>query len=263
MNKIQIIESEVVLEQLDEALKIQIDQPKTDFDVLNLKMTVKESTSLELHFKSLKDVKVDVSIHIDDNTSFTLSEIRESSKMKVQYQYELGSYSNVDVIKFYDCDELKELDLIQLNGEYASIHHQIKTIAKKPQRLDLVVYHNAGNTNSDVVNQGVSIEDGNIQLQVTGVVYQGIKGCSLNQNNRIITMNENKCNINPILLIEENDVVANHAAYIGKFNEEQIFYLMSRGIPEPQAFQLLIKGFLLDSVKDTEYTKKIIEKYWR
>ena len=262
MNKIDIIESEVLL-KLDSALKVETVYPSSIFDVLKLKITVLESTELLLHYQNSKAVKIDITFEIMDHVSFSLSEIRESTKMKVQYQYFIGTYSDVKVLKFYDCDALKELNLIQLNGEYASIHHQIKTIAKKPERLDTVVYHNAKNTSSNIMNQGVNIEEGSIDFQVTGIVYHGIKDCNLNQNNRIITMNENKCNINPILLIEENDVSANHAAYIGKFDEQQMFYFMSRGIPEQKAFQLLVKGFLLDSMVEVDPLEKIIEKYWR
>lgn len=262
MNKIDIIESEVLIE-LDSKLKVETIYPNSIFDVLKLKITVLESTILFLHYQNSRATKIDITFEVMDHVSFSLSEIRESTKMKVQYQYLIGTCSDVKALKFYDCDELKELNLIQLNGEYASIHQQIKTIAKKPERLDTVVYHNFKNTSSNIINQGVNIEEGSIDFQVTGIVYNGIKDCNLNQNNRIITMNENKCNINPILLIEENDVSANHAAYIGKFDEQQIFYLMSRGIPETKAFQLLVKGFLLDSMTEIESIEKLIEKYWR
>ncbi len=49
---------------------------------------------------------------------------------------------------------------------------------------------------------------------------------------------------NPILLIDEDDVTAGHAASVGQVNHEQVFYLMSRGITRHDAETLIIYGFL-------------------
>ena len=53
----------------------------------------------------------------------------------------------------------------------------------------------------------------------------------------------------PILeaLIDNYDVDSNHAAYIGKFRDEELFYLMSRGISRDVANRLLLNGFLINS----------------
>ena len=94
-------------------------------------------------------------------------------------------------------------------------------------------------------------------------MYNTITDCVVNQNNRIINLNDKKSTINPILLIDENDVEANHAALIGKFSKEEVFYLMSRGIDYDSAINLLVKGFLYIDIKDDERINKIIDKYWR
>ena len=263
MNKITVLENQIETELNDTNLQIETILPESIFDVFDIQITVAGSTSLILHHKCMSDTKINISFHVLPNVDFELLEIRENGMLKVKYNYSLEENSHTNIVKFYDCDEVKELDIIELNGENASIRHQLKTISKKNQRLDTVVYHNAKHTSSDIVNQGVTIQDGKLQIQVTSIVYQGIKNCVINQNNRIMTMNEHKSNINPILLIEEQEVSANHAAYIGKFREEQIFYLMSRGIPRNQAIQLLVKGFLLESISEKDLIEPILERYWR
>lgn len=55
---------------------------------------------------------------------------------------------------------------------------------------------------------------------------------------------------NPILLIDEDDVTAGHAASVGQVNAEQIHYLMSRGINRTDAERLIIYGFLAPVVAD-------------
>lgn len=263
MNKIQIQNNHMEIKEQDENLVLEVEELHSESDVFRIKIFVNASTKLELYQESLEESKLDISFIVAEGVSFQLLEVRKNSKCKIQYTYQLEAYSDVSVMKFYDCGEVKELDLIELNGESAGFSHHIKTIAKKQERFDLIVYHNAKNTTSNLYNHGVNIEEGSIQFKVTSIVYQGIKDCVVNQNNRIITLNNYKCHIEPILLIEENDVTANHAAYIGKFDEQQIFYLMSRGISRDLALQLLIKGFLLESVSEIDSIQKIIEQYWR
>ena len=53
----------------------------------------------------------------------------------------------------------------------------------------------------------------------------------------------------PNLEIETGDIVgAGHASTTGRFDDEQLFYLMSRGIPSEQARRLVIRGFFSDIV---------------
>ncbi|WP_052663110.1 SufD family Fe-S cluster assembly protein [Mycoplasmoides pirum] len=64
----------------------------------------------------------------------------------------------------------------------------------------------------------------------------------------------------PQLIIDDNNVKAKHAMAIGKINPNQIFYLMSRGISEKVAIQLILMGFFnttLSIIKD----KKIWNLY--
>ncbi|QYR20430.1 Fe-S cluster assembly protein SufD [Paenibacillus sp. sptzw28] len=55
---------------------------------------------------------------------------------------------------------------------------------------------------------------------------------------------------NPILLIDEDDVKAGHAASVGQVNPEQVYYLMSRGITKQDAERLIIHGFLAPVVSE-------------
>lgn len=55
---------------------------------------------------------------------------------------------------------------------------------------------------------------------------------------------------NPILLIDEDDVTAGHAASVGQVNPEQVYYLMSRGISKQDAERLIIYGFLAPVVSE-------------
>ncbi|HHD3580308.1 TPA: SufD family Fe-S cluster assembly protein, partial [Streptococcus pyogenes] len=53
-----------------------------------------------------------------------------------------------------------------------------------------------------------------------------------------------RADANPILLIDENEVTAGHAASIGQVDPEDMYYLMSRGLDQETAERLVIRGFL-------------------
>lgn len=263
MNKIRVINEQVLFEESDEKIEVTLSDKLDIFDIIKLKINVLEDTDIQIYYENEKESKLDVLVTVSEDVCCKIYELKKEQDVKIQYKYYVSARSNLEVHKFYNCNIVKELDIIELNGEYASMDYKFHTISKNTQKYDLVVYHNSRCTKSNIIGKGVNIEDGSLSFNVTGTVYNGIVDCELNQNNRIITMNEKPCNINPNLLIEENDVVANHAALIGKFNEDEIFYLMSRGIKREDATNLLTKGFLKDETVFREDIENIIDTYWR
>lgn len=263
MNKILVTNDEVTLLEADEKLKVTLSDKFDLFDIVKLKIECLEDTQLEVIHKNKKESKIDIVIEVNENVNLSIFEIKDEKNIKVQYRYYLNKNSNLLVHKFYDCDIVKELDIVNLNGENATINYNLKTISKDKQKFDVVVYHNYSNTISNINHNGVNIKDGSLNFNLTGIVYNKIINCELEQASRIITFNNNKCNINPNLLIEENDVIANHSALIGKINEEELFYLMSRGINKVDALNLIIKGFLLEGIDEKEKVSEFIDRYWR
>lgn len=66
----------------------------------------------------------------------------------------------------------------------------------------------------------------------------------------------------PFLEIKTDDVKAGHAASVGKIDEDALFYLLSRGLSEPDARTMLVQGFFeteLSAVEDEKIKNKIRE----
>ena len=61
--------------------------------------------------------------------------------------------------------------------------------------------------------------------------------------------NISKSNTFPFMDVREEDVDLGHEATVGKISDEQIFYLMSRGLTEEQASQMIVSGFIEPIVK--------------
>lgn len=262
MNKIKVKNDEINIIETDDLIEVTISDKLENFDVLKLSIKVSKSTSLEIVYEGLEQ-KLDIEYVVLDGINFEVVEIRNQEKIKIQYKYYLGKNSTIDITKFYNCNFVKELDVIYFNGEKAEVNYHLKTISKEEQKYNIIVYHSSKNTKSYISNNGVNIDNGKIEFNVTGIVYKGITGCSIDQANRIITFNDNKCEIKPNLLIDENDVIANHSGLIGKFDDDELFYLMSRGISEKDSIQLLTRGFLKNGIKDNKIIDEIIDQYWR
>ena len=122
---------------------------------------------------------------------------------------------------------------------------------------------NHGKHTTGLINQrGVILEDSELIFNGIGQIIHGAHGAKADQQNRVLIMSDQaRGDANPILLIDENDVIAAHAASVGPVDPVQMNYLMSRGIPYKQAQRLVIRGFLgavLDAIPDKDVRKKMI-----
>ena len=148
------------------------------------------------------------------------------------YHFSINSSSNIS---------------INLVKEGVTLYYYYNNINYDDNKLDIKINHLVGNTHSEVFNHGVNVFNKRLTFNVDGVVPKDSNGCICNQDNQIINMKDGKSTICPNLLIDNYDVDSNHAAYIGKFKDEILFYMMSRGISKSACYQLLLNGFLINS----------------
>ncbi len=84
-----------------------------------------------------------------------------------------------------------------------------------------------------------------------GKIEHGASKSNAQQSSRVLMLDEKaRGDANPILLIDEDDVMAGHAASVGRVDPTQLYYLMSRGIPKREAERLVIHGFLAPVVNE-------------
>lgn len=107
------------------------------------------------------------------------------------------------------------------------------------------VFHHGKRTDSDILAKGVLL-DRAVQVY-SGItkIEKGATKANGEQTERIMMLSgEARGDANPILLIDEDDVKCGHAASVGRIDDTQVYYLMSRGIPRKEAERLLIFAFL-------------------
>lgn len=136
---------------------------------------------------------------------------------------------------------------INLNGENAMVEFHYNMINYDSNTYQITVRHNYPHTESNIYNHGLNVFDHSLKFDINGIVKKESESCICNQENQIINLADGRSTILPNLLIDNYDVVSSHSAFIGKFQEELLFYLMSRGLSRKVSYDLLIKGFLLSS----------------
>ncbi|MBR2828577.1 MAG: SufD family Fe-S cluster assembly protein [Bacilli bacterium] len=150
---------------------------------------------------------------------------------------------------------------IHLVTEGVHLYYYYSNINYTDQSFSIEVHHKTSHTYSEIYNHGVNVLSGKLDYYVEGIVPKTSIGCVCNQENQIINLKDGKSSICPNLLIDSFDVEANHGAYIGKFSEDKLFYLMSRGISLKDSYMLLLNGFLIqtDSVDMNQINDFILE----
>lgn len=262
MNKIKIVGKDIEVTNDSDFLSIDINSESKFLNVISIKIKVIKDTDLIIESLT-SDVKIDFCFNVLEGVSFNLFEIKNDGDYKYQYKYYLEKDSKLNIQKINDVNKIKEMNMINLNGEKAEVNFYLKTVCKKKEKYNFLVYHNAKKTVSNIVNNGVNILDGELEFNVSSFIPKGIKKCDASQSNRIINLVKKKCTIKPNLFIDEEDVSAEHSAYIGNFSYDDIFYLMSRGIDKSSAVNLLIKGFLMNGITfDNEFISNMLNKYW-
>nr|PZN45738.1 MAG: Fe-S cluster assembly protein SufB [Bacillota bacterium] len=113
------------------------------------------------------------------------------------------------------------------------------------------VLHLAPNTSSQITSKSICKDGGNTTYRGLVQVAKGATGCKVKVNCDALIFDDNsKTDTIPYMEIMEEDVAIEHEATVSKVSEEQLFYLMSRGISEQQATQMIVQGFIEPFTKE-------------
>lgn len=132
-------------------------------------------------------------------------------------------------------------------GDGSSSDAKMVTVGRGEQRQNFMVRIDQIGKHSDgqIFAHGVMKDSATGIFNGIGKIDKGGKKANAEQTSRILMLSEKaRGDTNPILLIEEDDVTAGHAASVGQVDDLQLYYLMSRGITRSEAERLIVRGFL-------------------
>ncbi|MBK8984669.1 MAG: Fe-S cluster assembly protein SufB [Chloroflexi bacterium] len=142
---------------------------------------------------------------------------------------------------------------VYMVGEGA--HGEILSIAfaGKGQHQDAggKVVHVASNTTSRIISKSISKGGGRASYRGLLKVEKNAVNCKSNVVCDALLLDaDSRSDTYPYIEIDAEDVTIGHEASVSKVGEEQLFYLMSRGIPEDMATSMIVNGFIEPLVKE-------------
>lgn len=96
-----------------------------------------------------------------------------------------------------------------------------------------------------IVMKAVVEEGGNLEMKGKIIIGKNIKNIDVFLEQRVLLIGAGaRAVVIPELEIESDQVKVGHAASVGKIDQEQMFYLMSRGLNKEEAVELIVEAFL-------------------
>ena len=122
---------------------------------------------------------------------------------------------------------------------------ELHGIDVRPRPAGGKVIHAAPHTQSSIVSKSISKSGGRAGYRGLVKVYPGAHGskCAV-RCDALILDDKSRSDTYPTMEIDETDVQVTHEATVSKVSDEQLFYLMSRGVNQDEAMNMIVRGFI-------------------
>ena len=111
--------------------------------------------------------------------------------------------------------------------------------------------HAAPNTSSSIISKSISKGEGRSSYRGLVKVYDGaVSARSHVECDALLINDTSRTDTYPYIEIEENSANVEHEATVSKIGDEQLFYLMSRGLSEEEAMAMIVRGFIEPIAKE-------------
>ena len=178
----------------------------------------------------------------------SLSNFDQASNVTFNRQgfFKERSHAKMTIAAFGDesLSQATHLKLLGLQAE-ANLTAISLTSGKQISTVKSTIEHNAMESVGELNHYGVANDDSFLTFEGVGRIEQGKRLSKNHQHNKGVILSPTaRLDANPLLIIDEYDVEAGHGAAIGRIDEEQLYYMMSRGMNKKTAERLIVNGFL-------------------
>lgn len=216
-----------------------------------------------------EDATIEVQIKAKADVLFTYTGVERKSQVKIMVDTTLP----VSILHWNDCSNNLQLEVAYQLGNDASvvsgvaelsnanatytIHADLDhagselrfhsaTIAQGQVDYAITMKHIAPHTTCYMENYALVKKGANLRIVDEGAIKAGAFASASHQTTRVLTLDQDQVSeVVPLLLIDENDVKASHATSVGQPDENQLYYLQTRGLSRVQALGLMSIGYVL------------------
>ena len=237
----------------------------------NLKYNINKLSKVEIieSHQFHQSINFERTVEIEDNAEVNFLSLNEGFELiKAQINEQWIIHKNVVLNSSYS--ELSDCDIeakyhYNLVGDSSKTYLKMAALSQNKQRkkYQIALKHKATNTYGKMDNYGVAKHQSHLYFEGIGKINKDMHLSETHQTSKIIVFDK-ECNadVNPLLLIDNYDVKASHAAGVGKIDPEQLYYLQSRGLSKKSAMHLITIGYLLpvvDSINNESIKDYFIE----
>ncbi|KIQ17359.1 Fe-S cluster assembly protein SufD [Rhodococcus sp. MEB064] len=252
--------------ELSEPLTITVDGPGADsvaYGHLQIRVEAFARATVVLEQRGGGTYAENVEFLVADSAQLTVVALQEWDDDAVHVASHHASVGRDSVLRYFSVslggDLVRLTPTVNFTGPGGDAELLGLYFADDGQHLEqrLLVNHTAPNCKSNVVYKGALQGDPTSKKPDTRTVWigdvvigakaEGTDTFELNRN--LILTDGARADSVPNLEIETGEIAgAGHASATGRFDDEQLFYLRSRGIPEDQARKLVVRGFFHDII---------------
>ena len=213
--------------------------------------------------KDLETIVLTLNVKQNSHVKYVLISEEKSFKTRINQTIQIEKDANLHVISGFLSQNLEADLIVNLNGENARamVNAIVVSNDQQQQTVDVHMTHFAPYSYGDMYNVGISNGYGRVTLNGIEKIEKGMKQANAFQTLKGIILSDfSMVDVNPILLIDEYDVKAGHGATVGKIEEQQLYYLQSRGLSKIEAEKLIIKGYIkpiLDEINDQDLVDRL------
>lgn len=233
-----------------------------------IEVHVEKNASSSLYLVIEKNARLKTRIFLEENAHLKLLSWNESEEFTFDNEVVCAKDATIELnLGELGDGVVNSTQKVILKEEGSSLKLRSAASVSTHKHFDIECIHEASHTESQMENYAVIYENGDFKMDDTGRILKGAYGSNSHQTSRALILSpKQKCDITPILLIDENDVQASHATTMGQIDENQLYYLQTRGLTKTQALGLITVGYLmpiasvLDNKELEEELMKKIEK---
>lgn len=223
----------------------------------------------EIFYEVANSPKIDIAIYLEDNAYASYFSIRKTiatENIENNTNIYLKENSNLKYSSLYTLNsnsKVSENYYLEERNSSVDIKNVLLNTSTKKQVFNININHNFKDTSSNLLNYGICKNKSDLTINSRGIIKEGCSNSQIQQRAKGLLLDtESDLSANPLLEIDNFDVVANHGASIGAIDQDEIFYLMTRGLSKEEAEKLIISGFInpvLEEVKEGKFQDYIIE----
>ena len=200
-----------------------------------------------------------VEIAAGENSHVQYGSLQDLDEETYNYAIKRGDASDYATVNWIDGNLGSRLTKSSVETELNGEGSETKTVGAffghDDQHFDIAarVWHNTAHTTADLVTRGVLDDDARS-------VYEGVQDVgrdawdtnSYQRENTLMLSDESEADASPKLIINNHDTEASHSATVGQIDEEDMFYMTSRGLDDESARNMLVEGFFVPVLEEIE-----------